>query len=211
MTAVGGVQFISGAHRAPLQQTAIRVVNIVAPENKDHFVDLILGCEEFSGGFYSDLRSFLEWVAVGAATDRRKGYRLDSIFDRNLQRISVAICQGLRLAICPAAPDRSDGVNYESSGQTIATSDFRFAGFTAAKRTAFPEQFRSSGAMNRPIDSSAAEKRRIRRIHNGINIEFRDIPAGDIDLAMGIVLQKWFVLIMTKHEGRMTKEARMLK
>ena len=49
------------------------------------------------------------------------------------------------------------------------------------------------------------------RIHNGINIEFRDIPAGDIDLAMGIVLQKWFVLIMTKHEGRMTKEARMLK
>jgi hypothetical protein len=91
-------------------------------------------------------------------------------------------------------------VDDESSGQTIATRDFRFAGFTAAKRTAFREQFRASGAMNRAIDSSAAEKRRIRRVHNRVNLELRDIAAGDVDLAMRIFLQKWFVLIMTKHE-----------
>src|SRR6266478_8771986 len=133
--------------RKGLQEPEIGVVDIVAPENKDHFVDLILACEEFSGGFYTDLRSFLEWVAVGAATDRRKRYRLDSVFHRNLQRFSVTICQGLRLAMCPAMPGRSDGVDDESSGQTIATSDFRFAGVTAAKCTAFREQFRSSGAM----------------------------------------------------------------
>src|SRR5712691_2245077 len=63
-----------------LQDSAIRLVNFFAPENENHFVDLILGCEEFSGGFYSDLRSFLERIAVGAATDRRKGYRLNSVF-----------------------------------------------------------------------------------------------------------------------------------
>src|SRR5437867_948953 len=173
-----------------LQESAIGFVDIVAPENKDHLVDLILGCEEFSGGFYSDLRSFLEWIAVGAATDRRKGYRLDSVFHCNLQRISVAICQGLRLAVLPAAPDRSDGVNDESSGQTIATSDFRFAGFTAAKRAAFREQFMSSGAMNRAIDSAAAEQRRVRRVHNGIHRALRDIAAHDIDLAIQILLHE---------------------
>src|SRR5207244_2376641 len=154
------------------------------------FLDLILGCEEFSGGFYSDLCSFLEWVAVDAATDRRKGYRLDFVFHRNLQRIPVAICQGLRLAMCPAMPDRSDGVNDESSGQTIAASDFRFTGFTAAKCTAFRKQLRSRGAMNRAIDSSAAEKRRVRRVHNRIDLELRDIAADDIDFAIQIFLHE---------------------
>src|SRR5882724_9964484 len=179
-------------HRAGkrLQESAIGFVDIVAPENKDHLVDLILGCEEFSGGFYSDLRSFLEWIAVGAATDRRKGYRLDSVFHRNLQRISVAICQGLRLAMCSAMPDRSDGVDDESSGQTIATSDFRFAGFTAAKCTAFPAQFGSSGAMNRSVDSAAAEKRRIRRVHNRVNLLFCDVPSRDLNIAVQIFLHE---------------------
>jgi hypothetical protein len=97
-------------------------------------------------------------------------------------------------------PDRSDGVDDESSGQTIRTSDFRFAGFTAAKCTAFREQFRSSGAMNRSVDSAAAEKRRIRRVHNRVNLEFRDIPADDIDFAMRIFVHKMVVLVMTKHE-----------
>jgi hypothetical protein len=170
------------------------------PNNEDYLVDLTRRREKFADRLQSNLRSFLEWVAVGAATDRRKGYRLDSVFHRNLQRISVAICQGLRLTMCPATPDRSYGVDDEPSGQTITTSDFRFAGFTAAKRTAFREQFRSSGAMNRSIHSSAAEKRRVRRVHNGIHLELRDIAAGDVDLAMRIFLQKWFVLIMMKHE-----------
>jgi hypothetical protein len=75
-------------------------------------------------------------------------------------------------------------VDDESSGQTIATSDFRFAGFTAAKRTAFREQFRSSGAMNRAIDSSAAEKRRVRRIHNRVNLLFCDVPSRDLNIAV---------------------------
>jgi hypothetical protein len=82
----------------------------------------------------------------------------------------------------------------------MATSDFRFAGFTAAERTAFREQFRSSGAMDRAVDSAAAEKRRVRRVHNRVNLELRDIPADDIDFAMGIFVHKMVVLVMTKHE-----------
>ena len=92
--------------------------------------------------------------------------------------------------MCPGTPDRSDGVDDESSGQTIATSDFRFTGFTAAKRTAFRKQLRSSGAMNRSVDSAAADKRRVRRVHNGIDLELRDIAADDIDFAIQIFLHE---------------------
>jgi len=45
--------------RKGLHEPEIGFVDIVAPENKDYFVDLILACEEFFGAFYSDLRSFL--------------------------------------------------------------------------------------------------------------------------------------------------------
>jgi hypothetical protein len=40
--------------------------------------------------------------------------------------------------------------------------------------------------MNRPVDSSSAEECGVRRIHNGIHIEVRDVAAHDIDFTVGI-------------------------
>jgi hypothetical protein len=37
--------------------------------------------------------------------------------------------------------------------------------------------------MNRAIDSAAAEKRRVRRVHNRVNIEFRDVAADNVNFA----------------------------
>ena len=68
-----------------LQQLAIDFANIFVPENKNHFFDLVGAGEEFAGGFQRDLRRCLDRIAVGAATDRRKRYRLDSVFHRELQ------------------------------------------------------------------------------------------------------------------------------
>src|SRR6266446_2048939 len=174
-----------------LQQSAIRLVDIVAPENKDHFLDLALGREKFAGCFQRNLRRFLNGIAIGAATDRRKRYGLDSVFHCNLQRISIAICQRLSFAVCPAAPDRPDRVNDELSGQTIGASNFRFAGSTTAECPAFHEQVRAGRAMNRAIDSSAAEKRCVRRVHNSIDIELRDVAAVDFELAIGILHEEF--------------------
>ena len=47
--------------------------------------------------------------------------------------------------------------------------------------------------MNRAIDSATAEKRRICRVHNGINVEFRDVAADDLDLA--IQDSSWIIVI----------------
>src|SRR5438876_57100 len=83
----------------------------------------------------------------------------------------------------PAALDRPDRVNDKARRQTIAASNFRFPGLTTAQRSTFREQFGAGRAMNRAINSAAAKKRRICGIHDGIDLELRDIPADDFDLS----------------------------
>src|SRR5438105_15553378 len=68
-----------------LQQSSIRLVNIFAPKNKDHSLDLVGVREEFSRGFYGHLRCFQNWIAVGAAADRWKRDGFDTVLDRDLQ------------------------------------------------------------------------------------------------------------------------------
>ena len=91
-----------------------------------------------------------------------------------------------RLVMFPAAPDRTDCVNDEASWQTISTRDFSFAWATTAQRAAFGEQFRTCGAVNRAIDAATAEERCVRRVHNGINVQFSDVAAEDLDFAADI-------------------------
>ncbi len=83
----------------------------------------------------------------------------------------------------PAVPDRPDRVNDKASRQTIAASNFRFPGLTTAQRSTFREQFGAGRAMNHAIDSAAAKKRRVSRVHNRVDVDFCDIPADDFDLS----------------------------
>src|SRR5207245_7814179 len=99
-------------------------------------------------------------------------------------------CQRLRLAMFPAAPDRSDGVNHEPSGQTIAPRNFRFAWPTTVQAPAFHSQFRACSAVNRAIDSATAKQRRIGCVYNRINVKLRDIAAIDLDLVIGLFLHE---------------------
>src|SRR5205814_2504689 len=67
--------------------------------------------------------------------------------------------------------------------QIISASDFRVPGLTTAERSTFGEQFSSGSAVNRAVHPAAAEKRRVSRIHNGIDLELRDVAADDVDLS----------------------------
>ena len=78
-------------------------------------------------------------------------------------------------------PDRADRVDHMPGGQPVAGSDLGAAGFAAMKGAAFLEQLRSCGAMDRAIDPAAAEKRRIRRVDDGINAQGRDIGDDDFE------------------------------
>ena len=62
-----------------------------------------------------------------------------------------------------------------------------FAWKTTAQRAAFGEQFGACGAVNRAIDSATAEERCVRRVHDGINVQFSDVALDDLDSAVGIL------------------------
>jgi hypothetical protein len=98
-----------------------------------------------------------------------------------------------------SSPNRADCVNDKTRRQTKSASDFRFTGSTTPKGPAFCKQLSSSGAMNRAIDSATAEERRVRRVYDRIDIEFRDIALNDLDLRFLVFLHEP-VLTMTKHE-----------
>ena len=184
-----------------LQQALICLMNVLDPNNEHHLPDLIVHSEEIPRRFERNLRGFFDRITVRATTDRRKRDRSDFIFQRKLQRIAVAICQSLRFVMFSAAPDRPHSVNHEANRQVIAAGDLRFAWLTTAERAAFGQQFGTGGTVNRPIDTATTEKRRIRRVHNGINLELRYVTAEDSDFVLGIFHES----LDHTDEVRMTK------
>ena len=161
----------------------VRLVNVFSPKNKNHFLDLIGRREKFARGLQRQVRRLVDWITVSPTTDCRKRYRFDLIFHRKLQRIAIAIRECPRFVLFPAAPDWSDSVNHEPGGQTIPARNLRFAGPATAERAAFGEQFRSGRVMNRAIDAATAEKCRVSRVHNRIDLELCDVAAENLNLA----------------------------
>jgi len=81
-------RFFMSAGRADsraLQKQLISAENFVTRDDEGHFVDFVVGREEFAGCVNGNPRCFPNRITIGTATDRRKGNRLDSIFDRELQ------------------------------------------------------------------------------------------------------------------------------
>lgn len=176
---------ICGTQTAPLQKTLINAHVLFAPENKDHFVDLVLSRQEISRSIQGDLRRFSNWVAIRAATDRGKRDRPDPVFNRQLQRIPITIRQCLRFAAFPAAPHRSDRVNHKPGRQTIPAGNFRFARMATAKCSALRKQFGSGCAMNRAVDSASAEQRGVGRVHNRVDVELGNVTTYYADPSPG--------------------------
>jgi hypothetical protein len=168
------------------------MANVFAPNNENHFLDLIPRGEKFVGCFKRNSRRLFNWITVRATADCGKRDRFDSGLQPNPQCITVAICQRLRLALFSATPDRSDCVNNESSRQTIPARDFSFAWATTIERSTFRDQLGPRRAMNRAIHSASAKKRRVGGIHNGINVQLGDVAAEDFDSAIGVLHQSFF-------------------
>jgi hypothetical protein len=86
-----------------------------------------------------------------------------------------------------SSPNRANCVNDKTRRQTKSASNFRCTGSTTAEGPAFCKQLRASPAMNCAIDSATAEERRVRRVYDGIDVEFRDIALDDLDLRVLIL------------------------
>jgi hypothetical protein len=107
-----------------------------------------------------------------------------------LDRARVAGHQRLVLALASAMPHRTDGMNHMPRRQTVTPGDFGVAGLAAMERTAFGQQFGPGPAMDRAIDATTAEQRRVRSVDDSVNAQGRDVGDDDFqprraDLARG--------------------------
>ena len=96
-----------------------------------------------------------------------------------LDRAGVARGQRLVLAQRSTVPDGADSVNDMPRRQPIGFGDFGAAGFTALQPTAFDGELGPGGTMDRTINATPAEERRISRVDDGVNAQGRDV--GDDD------------------------------
>ena len=122
----------------------------------------------------------VEWIAIDAATDRRKRDRPHVIFPCQSERALITRGEQRRFAPAAAVPDGAHRVNHVARRQSIAARDARLAGRAAAERAAFGQQFRSGRAVDRTVDAAAAQQRRIGRVDDRVDVE-----PGDVDILRG--------------------------
>ena len=98
-----------------------------------------------------------------------------------VERAAVTARQQSVLARAAAMPDRPDSVDDVFRWQAVATRDLGRPGFATAKRSAFGEQFRSGGAMDRAVNAATAEERFVGRIDDGVDRKRCDVGNADFE------------------------------
>ena len=91
----------------------------------------------------------------------------------------IARRQGLVLALPPAMPNRTDGMDHMPRREQVTFGDLGVAGLAAVQCLAFGEQSGSSSVMDRSIDAASPEQRRVRGVDDGVNAERGDIGNDD--------------------------------
>ena len=87
----------------------------------------------------------------------------------------------LGFAVLAAMPDRADGVDDMLRRELAGGRRFCVAGLTAAEVPALLENRRAAGAMNRAVHASAAEERRVRRVHDRVDLLLGDVALNEDD------------------------------
>ena len=122
-----------------------------------------------------DRRRLVERVAVDPRRDRGEGDRADAEFVRPRQRLAVARREQLGLAESAAAPHRADRVDHPARGQPEPGRGLRLAGPATAQPAAVLDELRPGRTVDRSVDTSTAEQRRVGGVDDGV-----DVLAGDV-------------------------------
>jgi len=142
---------------------------------EDDFVNAgkTLQCRADCGDGY--LGRKIDRVAIDACADAGECQRRNAVRARKFHGAAIARCQQFRLAVHATAPDWANGVNDVLGGQPVARGEFCLAGLAASQETALVEQVRSGGTMNRTINATATEERRVRSIDDRVDGERGDV------------------------------------
>ena len=108
-----------------------------------------------------------------------ESHRLQVVRLAQLDNADIARGQRLILTRLPTMPNRPNGMDHMTRRQAITGGDLGAAGLTAPEPAAFGQKRRPGRPMDRAIDTTTTEQRRICRVDDGVNVQRRDI--GDDD------------------------------
>ena len=131
---------------------------------------------------YRDFRGPVQRIAVNSGADGGKGQARQAMLRSQRQAVAVARPEQVRLAVLATVPDRPHSVDDVAGGQAVAVRDHRLAGGAAADGAACLKQLRPGGAMNRPIDSAAAEQALIGSVDDGVHRQLGDVADVNFDV-----------------------------
>jgi hypothetical protein len=93
----------------------------------------------------------------------------------------VARREKVVLSPVTATPDRANSVDHVPGGQIAGGRRFRVAGLAPTEPAALLEDRRPAGAVDRAVHASAAEERRVRGIHDRVDLLLRDVALDEDD------------------------------
>src|SRR5947209_12230202 len=129
---------------------------------------------------HHERRGALSRKTVNAGRDRRKRDGLELMFRRDLESAAIARGEFRVFVAMSAAPARTNCMDDMARRQLVAAGDLRIAGFAAAQCFTLAQQLLPVGAMDRAIDTAAAEQAFVGGIDDRIDIELGDVAERDL-------------------------------
>jgi hypothetical protein len=118
---------------------------------------------------------------VDAGGNGGKGNRDKAVALAEFNGPTIARRKRLIFAVTASVPDWSDGVDYMPRRQTIGLGDLGVAGFATIQHAAFDGELGPGRAMNRAVNTAAAQQRRIGGVDDGVNAQRRDVGDDDVE------------------------------
>ena len=159
---------------------------------EDHFVN--------SGGFENllahagngYLRRKSHRVAVNTRTDAREGDRANTSFCGQLYRAAIAAGQQFWFSMVTTSPHRPHRVNDVLCRKAVALGDLGFPGFAATQEPAFVYQLRSGRPVNRAINATTTEQRRVGGIDDGFDGQLCDVGPDCAQSCLHVLWRSWW-------------------
>lgn len=128
------------------------------------------------------MSSLQAWVTIDSSADAGECKSLDATHDGQFQRFLVATSEKmLALLRVSTVVHRADSVDDTLGREIVPPRDPSLTSGTAAEAFALIKEAFASGAVDGAVDTAAAKKGFVRRVDNGVELEFSDVAAGEAD------------------------------
>lgn len=139
-------------------------------------------CGELINSPDCNLGSSLPGVAINTCRNSGEGNRLAAIFLSQIETALVARFQKFGFTMQAIPINRTRSVNNKLCGESETRSDFGLTRLATIQGNAGPQELRTCRPVNCPIDTATTQKRTVRRIHNGIDLQLGDITLDNFSL-----------------------------